>query len=1820
MKTKISRIGKSAISVILSILMIFTCLSYGMLDTIAAQIEDNSSTSATTVQLAYQANMPSSNYDASSKVTMTQSANDSNRYYTTLTLTANTSYGCFIKVGSNYYKVSTNASSDQAILLYDYGNTNYGNSNHRVTYTTGSATKYTFTFDTSNNHLIISPTSSTVNLKYGVASACSGWYDLPNSATMSGSGTTYTYDMDLTAQKYYFHIKSGSYVYKANDTLTIGTPVSLYSYGNSEGGGSDHQVSFTPSVAGKYRFTWNHADKTLSVKLATYSVTISAGTGGSVDKTSPQQIGATAVKVTATANPGYTFSSWTVTGGAKVSSSTSPSTNVTATAEGTVTANFTKTLYNLTDTTADKATGKVKFTKGSASGTEVTQYSIGDTIYVTAVPAERYTLNKLYLTKGSGETEFTSGNSYTVTASDLGKISARAVFTKADPTAKPKVILKGTELTEAQMEVGKDIKLTATVTPAKNSAGKNVTGEYTVDFYKGATKLGSNKVTVTDTSTTVISIYNTKLDELPATYTAKAYPTTDPTNISDASNEVKYIQKYPNKIYFDPSNDDVWRKDIQLESNEFPTVTMTINSSSLSPDEKTYKMYIDPGFQFANDKGVFLTKVSNKALEAMQQTSTKITFSMTTTAGSSLSMIAPGRSYIKDGSIMTMKYGSGSTKEYKWSNYNVSYEKTFPNKTITVDGVTKKIETYREFTQYLAQNKTMDVVYYDNSATQWHDVYLYSWAIKDGKNVFDTSTGKNISVAMKPLKNFDNIWYYELPAGQTVPDGNFLFKDRSDAYDGTGSVFGYDYQQSVDLVEGSIVRAQSATDEDMYFETLKFDHKYTLDAYDPTDASAPNLHNPIFITAQFASCTVRTQTPQTDGANAYSFYNGPATNFGESNKEIKNRAFAYGWSDLYANVVASAVKTKPVNVYFDIHDKVKQGDTSIKEMYLYHSVRNAYDYSGLPQFTKLFRLGSSTIFSATIQLPYNEDYSQLAFTFDSFKIGNNQYAMGADSQPDFRCINTGEVWYEIKSNIDTVGPMTNVSTRSKAKAVDSAAVGAQADSDSVGATGTFKLHIQLSSNEKVLFKSWNPEISIANWNNGTSESNGYYLFTKANIDFESFANSEGIQIQTDSIGFQQFKLSEHADIKSALRTGELWVTRSGDTWTFSATNPSGGTTPGVKEFTSVGLIGTINGRGDFNSESYELTYDPTSKTWSITLDFNGQTNNFKARANDDWTVSFGANSGDNYTTTLTGRYKISIADGADDKDNLIVEKVAAPTNPSITLNPSSTTITLNKGMVTLSLNPVIMNAPADTQITYSITPNDTSKARIDGDRFKAYAAGPYVVKASITVDGRTYSDTITITVNEPAPITEVCGILAYEHATAEFSSTTGGIIDSGANVPHVMLTNGYYKADSCKTGYTVIEDNKYVTIYGLADSVKTDASATFNASTSKADASSSYQLAGWKKNGLTMADFVKKYVMFDKFPAYSTTVSYLANWSEVTNIPWTFTYNWDRFDRSQGVWEFKWQADKGEWSRSADTVNNYITDSITITVNLPSNYTKEQIIEEYYSYAPTVDDDYFGYSFRNNGYTYDETNHSVSTDATMSQPKVYNASVTYNGAVAPLELSGYYQSALYLTDPTVVPDDKILVWVNDSTKNVLGTGDSLNIRITNRELIIHSELRDKATYEIKPYTTVSEPTYEAYYDTAKKENRVRMNFLVDNYTFGNNVTEYGVLYFFCAENGRPLDSSISQDYNISADKLIAAAQGKASGITRRPLKNPDTTVNAQGKYFYQPTLALTDANKKRYLRMFSYFKYTDDNGVEQIVISDPDSVVIGTLGKFTPVF
>ena len=117
-----------------------------------------------------------------------------------------------------------------------------------------------------------------------------------------------------------------------------------------------------------------------------YTVTINAEKYGTVEPSGEQTIAEDGtLNITATANEGYEFSSWSVTGGAVVSSITQATTTVTATADGTVTAYFKEKLYPITIKSSNTEAGRV-----SHPSTSVGQFNASSEIVATANPGYRF--------------------------------------------------------------------------------------------------------------------------------------------------------------------------------------------------------------------------------------------------------------------------------------------------------------------------------------------------------------------------------------------------------------------------------------------------------------------------------------------------------------------------------------------------------------------------------------------------------------------------------------------------------------------------------------------------------------------------------------------------------------------------------------------------------------------------------------------------------------------------------------------------------------------------------------------------------------------------------------------------------------------------------------------------------------------------------------------------------------------------------------------------------------------------------------------------------------------------------------------------------------------------------------------------------------------------------------------------------------------------------------------------------------------------------------------------------------------------------------
>ena len=233
---------------------------------------------ADTYYLRYMLNMPLKNYDGNTSLQMTQSSANSNRYYCTLNLTSGTPIGYFIRVNdseNSCWKADATKTKNQCHTLESYGG-KHGNSPNRLTFTPTSTGDYIFTYDLSNHHICVSPAEEIIKIAYEKRSGSNdGDYNLGNYVDLKRDGETNNYyiDLDLEAVKYYMfvQVQSDTY-YKVAQELTEGSSVSLFNYGTNNYGDSPDKINFTPGVAGKYRFTWNHNDKTITYKRL-YTIT-----------------------------------------------------------------------------------------------------------------------------------------------------------------------------------------------------------------------------------------------------------------------------------------------------------------------------------------------------------------------------------------------------------------------------------------------------------------------------------------------------------------------------------------------------------------------------------------------------------------------------------------------------------------------------------------------------------------------------------------------------------------------------------------------------------------------------------------------------------------------------------------------------------------------------------------------------------------------------------------------------------------------------------------------------------------------------------------------------------------------------------------------------------------------------------------------------------------------------------------------------------------------------------------------------------------------------------------------------------------------------------------------------------------------------------------------------------------------------------------------------------------------------------------------------------------------------------------------------------
>lgn len=246
-------------------------------------------------------------------------------------------------------------------------------------------------------------------------------------------------------------------------------------------------------------FTFNSSDNKISITSVTpentHDVTFSASTGGTIIPSGTVSVGeSTATAVTATANPGYKFSSWTNgTGITQVSNSSSgdnQNQSITTKATGTYTvkANFAAKNYTVSYGSATNGTFTVKKTAdSSAVATEASlPYNTGITVECT--PDKGYKLSSVKVNNstsgvsGSGNTRTFNVPAANATITVEFALDDLAISTGTSPAGKGTVVASKTSggSSTSTYQLGNTLYLKVT-----SPDGAYTVGGYTVTYNDG---------------------------------------------------------------------------------------------------------------------------------------------------------------------------------------------------------------------------------------------------------------------------------------------------------------------------------------------------------------------------------------------------------------------------------------------------------------------------------------------------------------------------------------------------------------------------------------------------------------------------------------------------------------------------------------------------------------------------------------------------------------------------------------------------------------------------------------------------------------------------------------------------------------------------------------------------------------------------------------------------------------------------------------------------------------------------------------------------------------------------------------------------------------------------------------------------------------------------------------------------------------------------------------------------------------------------------------------------------------------------------------
>ncbi len=574
----------------------------------------------------------------------------------------------------------------------------------------------------------------------------------------------------------------------------------------------------------------------------------------------------------------------------------------------------------------------------------------------------------------------------------------------------------------------------------------------------------------------------------------------------DAKTLTASTEKPTNRLYIDLVHNDDFEPYLNVTDNNYSTkfsVDNYMEAEITSPSgTETVKLNYNTANIFGTSKGIFAGDFPDSVFEA-----TSIKFTLKDKDGNSLNKVgstgvvsySTDKAPTKAGEIFT--YDDEASNYMGWNSYN----------TYMVGSEKRNEATLKDLGIDLSDKGTNDskkgtstYIFYDNSATKWAQLYLYAW----GTALGDKSTER--FPMTKIITNDEDRAYQVEKYGHTVDVSDLWVFDVKDLFDGNevnaknwlkNKVFG-------DHTEGFLFidRGPHKTFPQHYAYSVDVGD-WTVRTYDPAtktygtqlltfSTTYKEQYYPCFLARRFLNCTKKIEN--------------------DDPKDYKYRAYTDGFYDLLQGDTTNNIRLATVTVYIDMHSTQKS-----VYMDILSTCHDEFNYADIIN-RQLQRLGTSTVYSATFNLPFDyttvesglSQYASPMFKFSEISVGSNDnlthYTISAKAQPSGKCAKddygTGEVWLEAndlvlnetksKSLVSSSSASSDlVASSSPAKAKEIIASGADVDVIESNAEQNTTLYFAYSGSYGV----W-PE----NWG-GTN--NGYW-FEASKVNGKTFEDKQ----------------------------------------------------------------------------------------------------------------------------------------------------------------------------------------------------------------------------------------------------------------------------------------------------------------------------------------------------------------------------------------------------------------------------------------------------------------------------------------------------------------------------------------------------------------------------------------------------------------------------------------------------------------------------------------------------------------------------------------